>query len=62
MPMKSMQDKAEEYLTNAKAAEDQAAKILDPQLKTSFEGIARAYRAMAERAQKLLDDDPTQQP
>lgn len=50
-------DKAEEYLRCAKAAEEHAAQADDPQLKTSFEGIARVYREIAERARKLDEEE-----
>jgi hypothetical protein len=50
-------DKAREYLANALAAEAQAANTADPQLKSSFQGIAPVYREMAERARKLDEDE-----
>jgi hypothetical protein len=52
-----MQDKVEEYLASARAAEKQAAQIADPLLRESFQGIAQVYREMAERARALPDDD-----
>ena len=55
-----MLDKAKQYLASAKAAEEQAAFTANPQLKTSFRGIARLYRQMADRARKLSEDEAQQ--
>ena len=55
-----IRDKAAEYLASAKAAAGRAATENDPQLRASFEGIARVYGEMAERARKL-DEDETMQ-
>jgi hypothetical protein len=50
-------DKVQQYLASANAAEEHAAQADDPQLKASFEGIARVYREMAERARQLEEDE-----
>jgi len=50
-------DQVQHYLASAKAADEHAAQADDPQLKASFEGIARVYREMAERARQLEEDE-----
>lgn len=50
-------DKVQQYLAGARAAEEHAAQADDPQLKARFEGIARVYREMAERARELEEDE-----
>lgn len=51
--------RADEYLADAKAAEEQATRTSDLQIREGFVEIARAYRRMAERAQNVFDDDDT---
>jgi hypothetical protein len=57
MALNPEQHKAQQYLADAKAADAEAAKTSDPEIRVSFANIARAYRQMAQRITMLTEDD-----